>query len=320
MNKYIGHPLQLYGVEEIKLTSGKGSGMKMLLVRNAAGLEFMISVDRAADIARLSVKGVNYGYFAPCGYVAPQYFDNKGFGFLKSFNAGFLTTCGLTAVGSPCVDDGEELSLHGTISHIPCENIYHWIENDEIHIKATIRDAALFGHKLLLEREYVCPLYENKLYLTDKIKNIDWKETPIEVLYHCNIGYPILSENTKLDINYKNISARDEKAKAGISTATKLTAPQRGFVEECFLYTFDESPVVSVYNEKIGMGIKLLFDHKELPFFTQWKQLGEYEYALGIEPGNCHPDGRDIMRKEGNLEFLQPDEEKTIHLKYEFTE
>ena len=85
MNKYIGHHLQLYGVEEMRLVGGKGDGMRILNVRNNKGLEFMISIDRCGDIVKLSFKGDNFGYFAPCGYVSPQYYDNKNTGFLKSF-------------------------------------------------------------------------------------------------------------------------------------------------------------------------------------------------------------------------------------------
>ena len=84
MNKYIGHELQLYGVEEVRLQGGKGDGMRMLNVRNGKGLELTISLDRCADIVRASLKGDNYGYFAPCGYVAPQYYDDKDAGFLRN--------------------------------------------------------------------------------------------------------------------------------------------------------------------------------------------------------------------------------------------
>ena len=63
------------------------------------------------------------GYFSPAGYVAPAYYQDWGTNFLKSFTAGFLTTCGLTAVGNPCLDAGEALPLHGTISNVPAEHI-----------------------------------------------------------------------------------------------------------------------------------------------------------------------------------------------------
>jgi hypothetical protein len=75
------------------------------------GLPWAICIEQKWVIEHTEIDGKNLGFFAPCGYVSPQYYDNKGAGFLKSFTAGFLTTCGLTAVGSPCVDDGEELPI-----------------------------------------------------------------------------------------------------------------------------------------------------------------------------------------------------------------
>ena len=77
MNTYIGHPMQLYGVQEVRIVGGKGDGMRLLNVRNATGLEFLVSLDRCGDIVRLTFKGDNFGYFAPCGYVSPKYYDNK---------------------------------------------------------------------------------------------------------------------------------------------------------------------------------------------------------------------------------------------------
>lgn len=61
---YLGHPSQLCGVEEVRLVGGKGDGMRLLQVRNAAGLELTISADRCADISRLIFKGDNMGYFS----------------------------------------------------------------------------------------------------------------------------------------------------------------------------------------------------------------------------------------------------------------
>ena len=69
--KYLGQMSQLYGVEEVRLIGGKGDGMRLFQVRNASGLSFTVSADRAADISRLYFKGSNMGYFSPCGYVSP---------------------------------------------------------------------------------------------------------------------------------------------------------------------------------------------------------------------------------------------------------
>lgn len=320
MKKYVGHESQIYGVEEMRLVGGKADGMRILTVRNGKGLEFTISADRCGDISRLTFKGDNFSYFGPCGYVAPQYYDGKGAGFLKSFTAGFFTTCGLTAVGSPCVDNGEELPLHGTISNIPCENIYYFIENEEIHIKATVRDAAPFAHKLILEREYVCPLDKNVIYMTDKIKNIGSEDTPLEVLYHCNMGYPLLSESAEVVIPASKVDPRDDHAKDGIENCLLMEKPQRGYQEMCFYHTLSGEPTVSIFNKEIGKGLNMSFDTNELKCFTEWKMMGEQEYVLGLEPGNCYPDGRNVMRETGMLEFLKPGEEKVHHLTFEFIE
>ena len=209
ITNYIGHELQLYGVREMRLIGGKADGMRLLSVKNGKGLAFEVSLDRCGDISLLSLKGDNMGYFSPCGYVSPKYYDNKGDGFLKSFTGGFFTTCGLTAVGTPCTDNGEELPLHGTISNTPCETFRYFIQDSALHIELTVRDAALFSHHLVLEREYVCPLDKNEIRMTDRIKNTGPRSTPLEVLYHCNMGYPLLSEHARVTIPSSAVVARD---------------------------------------------------------------------------------------------------------------
>ncbi len=319
MNKYIGHPAQISGVEELILAKGKGKGMTLLQVRNGLGLEITLSADRAMDIARVTFKGNNLGYFSPCGYVAPSFYDNRGAGFLKSFTAGFMTTCGLTAVGSPCTDNGEELPLHGTIANTPCENYSYEETESEITVKAQVRDAAIFAHQLILEREYRISKTENKVLLCDKIKNIGSAEAPLEVLYHCNIGYPLLSENTVLDIPASVTEPRNDHAKKGLSDCLKMEKPQRGYEEMCYYHTLSQGKV-SAYCPDIKKRVTISFDTAELPCFVEWKMMGEQDYVLGLEPGNCLPDGRDVMRQKGMLEFLKPDEEKRHHIAFCFTE
>ena len=41
------------------------------------------------------------------------------------------------------------------------------------------------------------------------------------------------------------------------------------------------------------------------------EQWGVKDYVMGLEPGNCYPDGRDVMREKGLLQFLAPGEKKT---------
>lgn len=319
MNSYIGHPSQLNGIEEHRLCGGKAEGMRILECFNQKGLRFTVSCDRCGDISRLSYKGINLGFFAPCGYVSPQYYDNKSSGFLKSFTAGFLTTCGLTAVGSACNDNGEELPLHGTISNTPAENVWYCCDNEKLYIRLVIREAALFSHKLVLTREYECPLDGSEITIRDRVKNIGADTAPYLILYHFNMGYPLVSEKAELTLNYRNISPRDERAREGIAEALILEKPQAGFVEQCYYYEMLEG-VAEIKNPQCGIRLSINYDTKELPYFTQWKMMGMGEYVLGLEPGNCTPDGRDVMRKKGIMKELKPSMEACQTIKIKISE
>ncbi len=323
MNPYIGHSAQLSGVQEYRLTGGRGDGMRMLSVRNGKGLDFEISLDRCADISRLSAGGVNMGYFAPSGYVHPAYYDGKGAGFLKSFTAGFFTTCGLTAVGSPCTDEGEELPLHGTISNTPSIRHAAFEEDDAIIIEAEVHDAALFAHKLRLVRKYTVSKKENKITLSDTITNIGSTPSPLLLLYHCNMGYPLLSETARVDIPSSGIRGRDALAAGDIPTCLEMEKPQKGYTERCFYHDTKERDGVSacgIYNSTIGRGMVMHYKKDTLGFFTEWKMMGEGEYVLGLEPGNCTPDGRDVMRKNGTLTTLASGEEYKTEVSFTFIE
>ena len=92
--KYIGHKDQLMKVKKIRMEDGKASGVEMVDVQNRSGMHFDVNISRGMDIPYLDFCGENIGFISPCGVVAPAYFDDKGLGFLKSFTAGFMTTCG----------------------------------------------------------------------------------------------------------------------------------------------------------------------------------------------------------------------------------
>jgi galactose mutarotase-like enzyme len=319
-SKYIGCAGQIYGVEEHRLIGGKGDGMRLFEVRNGLGLEFTVSADRCADISRLSFKGDNMGYFAACGYVGPQYYEREDLGFLKSFTGGFLTTCGLTAVGAPCVDEGEELPLHGTISNTPADKVWWSIDDRNITLHAVVNEGSLFGRKLQLERKIECSRIENKITLSDTVTNLGSSVSPLMLLYHVNIGYPLLSEKAILSIPSKTVNARNVHAAKDIDTWNVILPPTKDFEEQCYYHTFEKEGLARIYNPDIHKGIEIAFDPTTLDYFTEWKMMGEKDYVLGLEPGNCHPEGRDKMRAGGKLKFLAPDEGKTFTTEFRFQE
>lgn len=316
MNPYIGHDSQVHRVEELRLVGGKGDGMRLLEVSNGLGLELAITPDRCADISRLSFRGINMSYFAPCGYVAPAFYDGKGNGFLKSFTAGFLTTCGLRAVGTPCEDGGEELPLHGTIANMPADHVCWTEEGDFLAVRAEIRDEAIFAPKLKLCREIRVSTKENAFEINDKIINEGDKTEPLEILYHMNMGYPLLDEDSAISIPSSEVTPRDAHAAEDIANWMKIIPPQPGYVERCYYHRFaDSNGRASIWQPKIRQGLEISFDASELDGFVEWKMMGVRDYVLGLECGNCYPDGRGAMREKGMLKFLEAGKEKSYQVR-----
>lgn len=306
MNPYIGHEKQLYGIDELRRVGGKGDGMRLLRLRNACGLELELSPDRCLDIPVLRCKGVNLSYLSPCGYVAPQYYEKRDSEWLRSFTAGFLTTCGLENVGSPCTDQGEALSLHGSIANLPAESLCYYEERDELVVRATIPDEVLFGRKLRLHREIRLKIGENRFTVCDRIENTGDRVEPFEILYHMNLGYPLLDEDSKLSINSCEVLPRDDFAAEHMDSWQTMEIPTAGYRERCYYHRFDTEACAELYQPKHNMGLRITFDPKVLDGFVEWKMMGIRDYVLGLECGNCYADGREVTRQKGMLKFLDP--------------
>lgn len=343
MNKYIGHDSQLYGIEEHRLVGGKGDGMRLYEIHNGKGLDITVSPDRNADITRLRYRGINMSYMSPCGYVAPAYYDSIGSNWLNSFTAGFLTTCGLNGVGTPCNDQGEDVPLHGSIANTPCDQSYFTeeIENADtadsagqttyLVVRAVTRDETIFGRKLRLSREIRVSTEENSFTITDTIENTGDKEEPFEILYHMNMGYPLLDEDSVITIPSVDVKPRDEHAAEDIANWMHMEKPTDGYQERCYYHVFGQpsateegagrsnpyATTVSIEQPKIGTKLSISFDAAALEGFVEWKMMGVRDYVLGLECGNCYPDGRDVMRKTGMLKFLKPGEKRQYSVKIE---
>lgn len=316
---YIGHPLQTAGVEEYRMVGGKADSMRFFHVRNGLGLDFTISADRCADIARMSFQGLNMGYLSPCGYVAPTYYDKEDAGFLKSFTAGFLTTCGLNNIGVPSEDEGEALGLHGTISHTPAEHIYYTEDAENIIVHAVMRDARIFRQKLLLCREFRVSKTENKFQLIDTVENEGSTPEPVMLLYHVNLGYPLLDEHAFIKVSSDNVEPRDSRAAEGIAIWDKMQAPEANFEEQCYYHSFHaDTASAKLFSPSINKGLSMTFDTDSLNLMTEWKMMGEKDYVLGLEPCNHKLYGRKKLRDEKSLKFIEPGQKMDFKVGFDF--
>ena len=308
---YYANANQVRGVEEYSLIEGRGANMRMMHVRNGLGLELTVAVDRCLDIYRLTFKGDNMSYYSACGNVSPTYYDSRKSEMVRSFTGGFLTTCGFDNVGEVCTDNGEDLPLHGRISNQPASHAY-WVEEiDEFIINGIVKNCSLSLEKLQLHREIHVSKRKNNFYIKDTIRNIGEYETPCMVLYHMNMGYPLLSEHCELTIPSASVKGRDEFASKELDLWNNIGGPKSQRREVCYYHEFEKDGFAKIYNPVIKKGIEISYDAKSLPAFTQWNSFCKYDYVLGLEPGNCNPEGRVKVKAANKLKTLKEQEEVT---------
>lgn len=319
--KYVGDVSQIADARESVLSAGKADGTRAIDVKTGSGFHFTVLPSRGMDISWADYKGCAVSFISKTGVTHPAYFEKDGFGFLRSFFCGLLTTCGLTYFGAPCTDGGEELGLHGRISNIPAHDVSvtrAWEGDDyKIRIHGQVTESSMFRENLVLTREIETELGAKSVKVRDTVENMGFDEQPLMLLYHCNFGYPIVSENTVLlEPNGVKAAARD--AGGIVETCAEFQKPTHGYAEQVFYHELPErggKPMYGcLYNPEIGLGAYVKFSPNQFSHFGEWKMMGEGDYVVGLEPSNAIPEGRDVVRKRGELEMIQPGECRIFEL------
>jgi hypothetical protein len=315
---HVGDLSQVAGVRLMRLSEGKETDVRVADLRTGSGLRFQVTLDRGMDISMAEYRGIPLAWRSPVGDVHPAFFEPEGLGWLRSFPGGLMTGCGLTQAGAPCTDEGEELGLHGRLSHTPATDIRkstRW-EGDEciFRLEGGVRDFTMFGENLLLERAFEMTLGKSSVLLTDRVRNEADRTTPLMLLYHVNVGWPLLAEESRLLLHARETAPRDDRAAEGLKEATRFSRPIPGCTEQVYYHELipDENGRVAaaLMNSDLELGLTLRYSLEELPRFTEWKMTGEGTYVLGMEPANCRVGGRAAERAAGTLQQLEPGEER----------
>ncbi|WP_410512851.1 aldose 1-epimerase family protein [Paenibacillus sp. BR2-3] len=323
--KYTGDFSQVFGTKDYTLSGGKSQGVRAIDVKNGSGLEFTVLPDRGMDIAWLSYKGTNISYISKTGIVSSEYYNEAGTNFLRNFYAGFLTTCGLMNVGSSCIDNGEQFGLHGRISNTPGEEVSsgtEWIDGKPVFkVRGRMREARVFGENVILQREITCLGGENKITIRDTLENNGFRREPFMLLYHFNLGYPMLDEHSYLEVPTVKVEPRDEEAEKELQSYNVFQKPTPNYLEQVFYHDLkaaeNGNTCAALINEELGLGVAIRFNKNQLFNLTEWKQMGEGEYVLGIEPCNCFVGGREDARNKRVIEYLEPGEVRVFEIEAE---
>jgi len=189
-------------------------------------------------------------------------------------------------------------------------------------VTGQMREASVFGENLVLKRRIASRLGTSRLSIEDCVTNEGFQSTPLMLLYHVNLGFPLMDEQSELLSNSMSVKPRDSVAAAGIGQYNRFQPPTPGYEAQVFYHTLKSDvegyAKVALVNRTFGggqgLGVYLRFPLTELPYLVQWKKMGQGHYVCGLEPSTNLVEGRAKERQEGRLKFLEPRESRLYRL------
>lgn len=318
--KKTGSIQQIAYVRKVTFEEGAAAGLRAYEVK-AGELAFTVAIDKCLDIVEMTYKGVNLNFLSKPGLMNRQRFDSSGFEAQKSIMGGMFFTCGTSNVGKPDLTPDAPLPMHGYLRSTPAEHVCadaFW-DGDvyRIVISGEMRQAALFGENIVLRRTISAELGSSEIKIHDEYVNEGFGDEPFMLLYHCNVGYPLLDEGSVIEVPALETVLKGETEKTELPW-NRMGAPVDLLPEQVFYHKiwFDENgrACVKVKNPKLGMGICVEFPEKELPNFTQWKSMASGDFVVGLEPCNCHVDGQKWEEENGTLRRIGAGERRCVDL------
>ena len=321
----VGDISQLIHARQATMRDGFSNGTDVVEITNSSGLQFSLLPGRALDISSASYKGHSLCFRASPGDVNPAFYEPEGFGWLRGWYGGLLTSCGMTFVGHPEIDqkiENELLPLHGRLSYIPGRNISldsKWLEDDfELSVSGKMRESIVFGPNLELTRKISTRLGEKCIRITDSIENLSVNPSPLMFVYHCNPGFPILDAGSRFVIHTDLSTEWLEDQPVTVDEYNIVSSPRSREKDDVFVHRplVDKSGNVHValINDRIELGIYWTFQKTEMPLLNQWLHYHKGTYVAGIEPGNVSVLGREWNRTNGYLENIAPGEIRKFNL------
>ena len=334
-----GDPARIGGVRLLSYGDGLERGVRALLFDTGSGLQFSVLVDRAMDICEVSHAGRQTGWHSPTGVCHPGLHDPEGedgLGWTRTFT-GFLATCGLDHALAPEVVPGDNynyprkttvrLGLHGRVGNLPARLTGYgesWAGDDcTLWAEGVVVQAAVFGEVLHLHRRIEADLGGNEIRISDRVVNAGFAETPHMLLYHVNLGFPLIDEGTRYVAPIRRVlwasHAEGGLREQGVGYRT-CPKPVQGFTEQVWEHEMAADAAglvpVAVVNDRLGLGMVVEVQQDQLPCALAWQNFLTGHYVLGVEPSTHHVLGNRFARERGEMIWLSPGEERRYDVRF----
>jgi len=312
----VGRLDQVAGARPFVFDGGPARGMRGIDVWTGSGLTFTVLPDRCLDIGAAHFAGRALAWQSATGDVRPERYEPQGFGWLRMFHGGLVTTCGLRHFGAPDADEnGESWGLHGRASSLAAEDVAvqrAW-EGGEyvIRIRGRMTEAEVFKPTIVLDRTISTALGSRTIRIADRIANAGHERSTVMLLYHVNLGWPLLAEKSRLVLSAASVKGVTDRAEAHVKQHGEMMPPTAGFQE----HTYSIEPKAgadglcraALVNPDLdgGTALSVEWPKATVPWMAEWKMMGQGTYVLGVEPANCPFPPRADLRKRGLMPYLE---------------
>ncbi len=304
-------PAGAYGLQRFMLTDGLRRGVELLIV-DTGTVRAAICPTRGMSLWKAHINGIDYGWNSPiAGPIHPNFVaigESSGIGWLDGFDE-LLVRCGMRSFGAPEFDEVGRVRfpVHGRVGNLPAQNVQVHLDETtaRLHVTAEVLEARFLQYNLKLQVDYGFDIGQPTIAIRDRITNLSGLPTSVQMLYHINVGRPILDGGSQLHLSAEQVCARDAWAAEGLDGWQAYLPPTTGYAEQ--VYFFKPKPdahgkaTVLLESSDASLGFAVHFDTHSLPYFSQWKHTAAEAdgYVTGLEPGTGFPNPRSFEESKG---------------------
>ncbi|QEG40769.1 aldose 1-epimerase family protein [Roseimaritima ulvae] len=306
---------------------GAAAGVEVVSIDTGA-VRVIVLPSRGMAIWRMESAGKRFGWQSPvAGPVHPSLvpvFDPGGIGWLEGFDE-LLVRCGLESNGAPQWNDAGQLEypLHGRIANLPASVLKVEVdpESGRLTLEGVVTEARLFIKRLELRSRLTVTAGETSVEIEDTVTNGLSRAATAQMLYHINVGPPVLGPGAELQVASQEVKGKDEQSQAEIAQWNQIGEPQSGYAERVYFVTPESSDgvhsaaLLKSADGTLGLGVQ--FDTRTLPQLVVWKNTAAMDdgYVVGIEPATNLPNTRGEETAAGRVVTLEAGESVTFRVR-----
>lgn len=301
-----------------RLSGGLREGV--LLVELVAGdTKVFVLPDRGLGIWKVLAGGVELGWQSPVhGPAHPRFVplgEPSGIGWLDGFDE-LVARCGLVSNGAPDFDAAGRLlhPLHGRIANLPAHHLDVTLDEaaGTITLTGAVDETRFLVHALRMTTSLTLHADRHRVTWTDSVKNISDRPATMQMLYHVNLGPPLLGPGAEVVAAVEELAPRDDAAVSDVPRWNRYAGPQAGRGEQVHFMRLRpdaDGLATALLVGPDGRGAAALSWRADtLPCFTLWKNEGGLAdgYVTGLEPGTNYPNPRSFEEGQGRVVPLAP--------------